>query len=262
MVRQIIAKGASEPEGQSLGIQLSESNIIMFTNSDIYVPKNWIRKHVEWLDKGYDLVGGKVFWGGDKYSFTWNMPTPKSPQFVQQQGLGLGFSNCSFKRDLLSTCGGLSKLRSQHDTEFAFRVLKCGKKMVLDPEIEVFHDHPLTRSKMSFTRSFRYAINHVLVMREAYGRIVSGSGCPAMIPVGGLIREWTLVGGLKTYRELYPKAYQMNIRVGLIEFLLIRLLSTKLGQAVGVFAGAIKPNSALFAIANTHVKVQNFDKPE
>jgi glycosyltransferase involved in cell wall biosynthesis len=252
IIRQIVKPGCTEPEGQSLGIQSCKSDIIMFTNSDIYVPPNWIRKHLEWLNRGYDLVGGKVFWGGDKYAFTWNMPAPNDPQHVQQQGLGLGFSNCSIRKSYLESVGGLKNLTSQHDTELAFRVIRSGGKMVLDPEIEVYHDHPFRSVRGSYLRSSGYALNHVIVMRAAYGRLVSGSGSPAMISLGTFIKEWLALNAIRTYRQNYKEAYQKKIQIGLLEFLAIRLISTKLGQIIGIARGVIKRNVTYSSIPDMH----------
>ncbi len=251
-VKIIVLPGSSESQGQMAGITASNGDIIMLTNSDIYVPSNWVKSHVAWLDKGFDVIGGKVFWGGDEYSLTWNMPKPKLPQFVQQQGLGLGFSNCSFRRSLLSSTGEFRNLKSQHDTEFAFRIVRSGKKMVLDPDIEVYHDHPLNSCQASFKRSFQYAFNHALVMKSTYGRIVTGSGTPAMLPIGSLIREWLLINGIRAYRESIQRAGENGIRIGLSKFLLIRILSTKLGQWLGVFLAIVKREVSLSEIANTH----------
>jgi succinoglycan biosynthesis protein ExoA len=248
--------GCSESEGQTFGASLTDSEVVMFTNSDIYVPRDWISRHLAWLQRGYDLVGGKVFWGGDKFAFTWNMPKPKSPRFVQEQGLGLGFSNCSIRRAMLEGVGGLSDMKSQHDTEFAFRVVRSGGKMVLDPEIEVYHDHPFKSFKGSFTRSYGYAVNHLLVMRAVYGRIVTGSGSPTMLPIGSLLREWTAVAGIAAYKENRSKALAAGIRVSLPEFLFIRLFSTKLGQMVGVFVGAVKRKVAFRSVIDLHKRSQ------
>ena len=251
-----VVTGCSESEGQTFGVSLTDSEVIMFTNSDIYVPKDWISRHVAWLQRGYDLVGGKVFWGGDKFAFTWNMPKPKSPRFVQEQGLGLGFSNCSIRRAMLEGVGGLSDMKSQHDTEFAFRVVRSGGKMVLDPEIEVYHDHPFKSFKGSFTRSYGYAVNHLLVMRAVYGRIVTGSGSPTMLPIGSLLREWTAIAGVAAYKENRSKALAAGIEVSLPEFLFIRLFSTKLGQMVGVFVGAVKRKVAFRSVIDLHKRSQ------
>jgi succinoglycan biosynthesis protein ExoA len=251
-----LVAGCSESEGQSFGVSLTDSEVVMFTNSDIYVPIDWISRHVAWLQQGYDLVGGRVFWGGDKFAFTWNMPKPKSPRFVQEQGIGLGFSNCSITRTMLEGVGGLSDMKSQHDTEFAFRVVRSGGKMVLDPEIEVYHDHPFRSFKGSFTRSYGYAVNHLLVMRAVYGRIVTGSGSPTMLPIGSLFKEWTGLAGIAAYKENKEKAQEVGIRVGLLEFLFIRLFSTKLGQMAGVFVGAVKRQVAFRSVIDLHKRSQ------
>jgi len=251
-----IVKGCSESEGQNFAASLTNSDVIMLTNSDIYVQRDWIRRHVVWLQRGYDLVGGRVFWGGDKFAFTWNMPKPKEPSFVQEPGLGLGFSNCSVTRAIFEGTGGLRDLKSQHDTEFTFRVVRSGGKMVLDPEIEVYHDHPFKSFKGSFTRSFGYTVNHVLVMRASYGRIVTGSGSPTMLPIASLLKEWTTLAGIEVYKESRSRALRAGITVGLLEFLFIRLFSTKLGQMTGAFVGAVKRKVTLTSIIDLHKRSQ------
>ena len=247
-----IVDGCSESEGQSVAASKSRSDVLMFTNSDIYVREDWIERHVAWLREGYDLVGGRVFWGGDKFAFTWNMPKPKGPSFVQEPGLGLGFSNCSVMRETFERVGGLSAMRSQHDTEFAFRVVRSGGRMVLDPEIEVYHDHPFKSIRGSFTRSYGYAENHVLVMRAAYGRIVTGSGSPTMLPITALVKGWTGLAGIQVYRESSPRALQVGIKIGLLEFLFVRLFSRQLGQTLGAFAGATKRTATLRSVVDLH----------
>ena len=249
---QFVLDGCTEAEGQMFGVQKSDSEVVMFTNSDIYVPPSWIQQHVERLLGGYDIVGGKVFWGGDKYSFTWNMPTPKGPRFVQREGMGLGFSNCSVKREVLLKSGGIKNLVSQQDTDFAFRVVRGGGKMILDPSIEVYHDHPLKSFKASFYRSYAYARNHVLVMRVVYGRVVVGSGNSAMITPGSLAKEWLTINGTRVYFEDSARAAQENIRLSLPEFLFLRLFSTWLPRMLGVFEGMTQRRVSMASLVNSH----------
>jgi len=128
--------------------------------------------------------------------------------------------------------------------------------MVLDPEIEVYHDHPFKSFKGSFTRSYGYAVNHLLVMRAVYGRIVTGSGSPTMLPIGSLLREWTAIAGVAAYKENRSKALAAGIEVSLPEFLFIRLFSTKLGQMVGVFVGAVKRKVAFRSVIDLHKRSQ------
>jgi len=251
-LRLITMPGCSESEGQTAGIGSSKGEIIMFTNSDIYVPMDWIRRHVDWLNSGFDLVGGRVFWGGDKYSLTWNVPASERPEYEQQPGMGLGFSNCSVRRSTLHGAGGLPNLQSQHDTEFALRVVKGGGRLVLDPKIEVYHDHPLKSLSGSFRRSYGYARNHVIVSRNVYGRPVPGSSKVTRRFLGSAIREWTLVNPVRVYRESSPKARRHSIAVGLLEFIFIRLLSTRLGQDFGILRGGTVRDVAASSVKDAH----------
>ena len=257
--------GCTEPEGQIAGVESSGGEVVMFTNSDIYVPSDWISRHVRWLMSGFDLVGGRVFWGGDKYAFTWNVPIPDRPQYEQQPGMGLGFSNCSVRRRDFTEVGGIAKLQSQHDTEFALRMVKRGRRLILDPKIEVYHDHPLKSLGGSFRRSYGYARNHVIVSRSVYGRPVPGSRRTTRLFLRSAIREFALVNSLVVYRELEPEARRHGIDVGLFEFIFIRLVSTKLGQAFGILAGVVAPRVSRSSLADLHAQrgpeVEHFVEP-
>jgi glycosyltransferase involved in cell wall biosynthesis len=253
-LQQVLLHDSTESEGQIEGVNRSDGEVIMFTNSDIYVPGNWIGRHVEWLKAGYDVVGGKVFWGGDRFAFTWNMPRPKGPRHVQEEGLGLGFSNFSTTKEFYNRVGGVRRMNSQQDTEFSFRAFKHGAKIILDPEIEVYHDHPFKSFRGTFVRSFGYGQNHALVMRATYGRIVNGSGAPARMPIGYIANELAGITGVRAYQEHMPKARSRGIDIGLPRFLFIRLFSTKLGQFTGILMGAARRNVDLGDVGNLHVQ--------
>lgn len=251
-LRLMVLARCSEPEGQIAGIAASKGEVIMFTNSDIYVPRDWVRMHIHWLENGFDLVGGRVFWGGDKFAFTWNVPCPDQPQYEQQPGMGLGFSNCSVRRSDLLDVGGLARLQSQHDTEFALRMVKKGRRLILDPKIEVYHDHPLKSLQGSFRRSYGYARNHVIVARTMHGRMVPGSSRTTRNFLSAALKELAFVNSRRVYRDLYPTARDHKIEVSLSEFMFIRLFSTKLGQACGVFAGALTRGVTNASVRDLH----------
>ncbi len=240
-IRQVLKEGCTESEGQSIGVQDSKGEVIMFTNSDIYVPRDWITKHVEWQRKGYDLVGGVVFWGGDKFSHTWNQPLPKRPYPSMKPGMGLGFSNCSIDRKFYVKTGGLLNLSSQHDAEFAIRSIRMGGRLIMDPAIEVYHDHPFKSFFGNFKHSFGYAINHVTVLKASFGKLVAGSRTPVMPPIGSVLKELALINVAQVYAQTHPRAQKWNVPIttSFFEFAAIRVFSNKLGQLCGVIAGAI-----------------------
>jgi glycosyltransferase involved in cell wall biosynthesis len=259
-LRQIVSRSCTEPEGQNIGIGNSRGEILMFTNSDIYVASDWIRKHVDRLNSGYDLIGGRVIWGGDKFTFAWNMPRPNKPQYVQQQGMGLGFSNCSMRRDFLNSKGGLRNLKSQHDTEFAFRAIRTGGKMILDPEIVVYHDHPFKSLRSSFLRSLGYSLNHTIVMRSSYGRLVSGSDSPSLVTPSSVIKELFAINGILVFRELYSEASKRKINTNLLEFVVIRILGSKLGVLIGVIKGSMIRKASYSKIPDLHKQTEKLTK--
>lgn len=253
-LKLVIVRNCTESEGHNIAVRESNGEVLMFTNSDIYVEPDWIQRHLVWLDSGYDLVGGRVFWGGDKFGFSWNMPKPDKPLHTQQQGMGLAFSNCSVKRDFMISMGGLREISSQHDTEFAFRVMNAGGKMVLDPDIIVYHDHPLKSLRGSFSRSLGYALNNAIVTRTFYGRLVSGSGSSVAVTPSYVIRELLSINGIQAYREFYPEATCKNIRINLIEFIIVRFLGCKLGSFLGVLRGATIKDASYSKIPDLHRK--------
>ena len=65
-----------------------------------------------------------------------------------------------------------------------------------------------------------------------------------MLPISSLLKEWTCVAGIRAFKENNAEAVESGIRTSLPEFLFIRLFSTKLGQAVGVFIGATRRRAA------------------
>lgn len=249
---QFVVPHCSEAMGQDFGVRKASGEIIMLTNSDIYVHPDWIRKHVSWLLLGYDLVGGRLFWGGDKYSLTWNQPKPHAPKFASQEGLGLGFSNCSMKRQLYLNVGGIKNMRNQQDAEFTFRSVEKGSKLILDPSIEVYHDHPLRSTSVSYHRSYSYAHNHVVLMRQVYRRLVSGSGKPISFSFRALFSEALQIRGVKAYYECRKEARQRGINVELREFLVIRFFGARLGYYLGTLLGALTPGVDFARLEDTH----------
>ena len=138
------AQGCTEAQGQRLAIDRHDSEIICFTNSDCYVERDWVRRHVQWHEKGFDMVGGKLFWGGDDYGFAWSYPTPEGVSDSLISGLSLGWSNCSITRELYDKLG-IKDLVSQQDMDFWIRGIKKDMRFIMDPEIKVYHRRSLSR---------------------------------------------------------------------------------------------------------------------
>lgn len=260
-LRVAVVPRCSETGGQIFALGLSTGEIIMFTNSDVYVPSDWIRRHVAWQGMSYDLVGGSVVWGGDKFALAWNPSPSLNPTHLLVPGQGLGFNNCSVSRSMLERSGGLREMISQQDVEFAFRVLGVGGRLILDPTISVYHDHPFRSLRESFSRAFGFAHNQILVMRQraqANGATKSFVSVPEFLTsVGG---EVLLVGGLRAFRRIQPAAAEHGIRVGLAEFLWIRFLIVGIARQAGMMTAFLRQKKSLGALVNMHTDQQK--RPE
>jgi glycosyltransferase involved in cell wall biosynthesis len=239
-VEPIILDGCSEPDGQTCGIQHSDAQVICLTNSDCYVPNDWVSNHLKWQQKGFDMVGGKLFWGGDDYGFSWSYWTPGEPNALLTSGLSLGFSNCSISRRIYDKVGGFKNLRSQHDMDFWIRATKAGGKLVLDPKIEVYHDHPMKSAVGSFRRSYGYAKNHVTLLRAAYGRgpWPNYASWPYSLYT---LEELLLIRGVKVWKQQQKVASEHGINPSLLRFLWLRLLAFKIPNLVGWVSAMANP---------------------
>jgi len=251
-LRVEVRPGCSEPEGQRIGVELTSSDIILFTNSDIYVPPDWISRHVHWHRLGYTLVGGYVFWGGDKYAFAWNSIQGRRPTFQIEEGAGVGFSNCSVARATYVAAGGIRDVPSNHDSEFAFRVIRSGGKLVLDPTIEVYHDHPQRTLSLVLRRSFGYAYNHMIIVKAFYGRVTSGEDIPLRLDLATQVANLMGVKALRAYRERYPTAVTWGIRMGFAEFFYVRQCIRYPAHYLGFIVGFLRPAPDLESVRDLH----------
>lgn len=251
-LRVELRPGCTEVEGQRVGVALTESDIILFTNSDIYVPPDWISRHVAWQSRGYDLVGGAIFWGGDKYGFVWNTVPGRHPTYTITEGVGLGFCNCSVRRLAYDHSGGLIDLHSHQDSEFAFRVIRDGGKLVLDPSIEVYHDHPQYGLSLVARRSFGYAYNHMLLAKAFYGRLRLDHESPLRFDFPLEVSNLLGLRALRAYRDRYPTARRWGIEVGFAEFFFVRQFLRYPAHYIGLVVGYLRPAAKMESLIDLH----------
>ena len=242
----VMEPGCSEAQGQNIGAKSADGDILFFTNSDVYVPPDWINRHVDWQRRGYPIVGGRVAWGGDRYAFAWNYPNWVGVDHGITPGHGLGFGNASIRRDLFDLCGGIPEIHPHQDMEFVLRAASLGATLVLDPEIMVYHDHPFESLRGSLVRSYKYTKNHLVVARFYYGRLAPSSGSPLSGPVvvvPALLKELLGLTGYRAFRDWHRVAQEHSIDIGLVEFMYLRYAARLTGYIAGVLHGLLRPDA-------------------
>jgi len=152
---------------RNLGIQKAQGSIVIFTDSDCIVEKDWITKIFTFFDRHSeaDGVGGTVF----PYPCCKNRIQELTGKiFVEDQGYprnvkkirpgstqGLIFgSNSAYRRSVLVKSGGFIEPGGSN-LELSLRLVANGKNLFFDPEIRVYHIFP-SNLEAIFKQQFRW----------------------------------------------------------------------------------------------------------
>jgi glycosyltransferase involved in cell wall biosynthesis len=102
------------------GLENASGDIILFTDSDTYVPPDWISRHLKHYPEADMVLGWTAY----------NLPS-------------LALRNFSAKRAFLLRYGFRSKRwKENFDTDLGLRLMEAKPKFVVDRSIRVIHDHP------------------------------------------------------------------------------------------------------------------------
>ena len=158
-------KGIGPP--RNLGIQKARGDIVIFTDSDCIVERDWITKILNFfnLHSETDGVGGPVFphpccqnkiqeLTGKIFVEDQRYPrTVKKMQLGSTQGFMFG-SNSAYKRSVLMKYGGFIEPGGSN-LELSLRLVANGKNLFFDPDIRVYHVFP-SNLKAIFKQQFRW----------------------------------------------------------------------------------------------------------
>jgi glycosyltransferase involved in cell wall biosynthesis len=139
---------------RNIGIQNSSGEVILFTDSDCVVPKNWVKKVIKNFDSNeIGCVGGSVSRYKDaflsKYADDSLLPVLrkfKNREILNNVKPPLNYPagcNMAFRRSALKVTKGFDEsiLFPFEEDELVERVCLAGYKMVLDPDVKIKHKH-------------------------------------------------------------------------------------------------------------------------
>lgn len=136
---------------EKIGIENSTGEIVFITNSDCYVPSDWISsilKHYENHNVG--AVGGEMVNISNKIVKT----------------ITLGAHNCSFRKKIIEKVGNIETgVPSGEDTEFFMRIKDAGYDVIFDQSTVVLHDHPIGFGQ-TLEKSFNYGMRVGEIIRK------------------------------------------------------------------------------------------------
>ena len=144
------------------GIKHAEGDIIAFTDADTIVPKNWLRQHVEILQKPGVVFSYGTYRVADGYFPYYHYVNYVQPHvlwwlhYVFGKPVAAGQNLAFWKEKALSVGGFDENIRVMEDTDLAIRMRKAGK-VIFSPDLIVISSG--RRSKEGWGFFIRNAIS-------------------------------------------------------------------------------------------------------
>lgn len=196
---------------RNVGIKCSNGEIVAFTDSDCIVPSNWITKIVEnFKDSKVSCVGGSAIALDNDFisQYADNSLVRLMPIFTKREELEHvkpffrhpAGCNMAFRRKVAEKVGYFDE-EIQYgfdEVEFADRICRAGYKMVLDPEVSVWHKHRSTFGEF-LKQNFQYGKGSGLVFKKK--KLKDSVSRWTFLALIGFI-SWLVIVGSFTYLVL------------------------------------------------------------
>jgi glycosyltransferase involved in cell wall biosynthesis len=173
---------------RNLGLRNAKGNIICFTDSDILIPKDWLAKMSDFLQKNptVDAVGGIVLppkeenrssircIAGEIYVERQGFPSVLTrTQYLKYQG-SLYTANSAYRKETLDACNGFDESLWNHyyyhdscDIDLSWRLVNMGKNLLFTPDIKVYH-YAQSNLQGIFRQLFGWGAVYTMI-RKKYG---------------------------------------------------------------------------------------------
>ncbi|MFA5363859.1 MAG: glycosyltransferase [Candidatus Bathyarchaeia archaeon] len=210
-VKLVIEKRNGLNVARNTGIKCSNGEIVAFTDSDCIVPPNWVTKIVEnFKDPKVSGVGGSTIAldGNFVSQYADNSIVRLMPVFNKREELEQvkpffkhpAGCNMAFRRQAAEQVGYFDEnIKYGFDeVEFADRICRAGYKIVLDPEVSVWHKHRSTLADF-MKQNFQYGKGSGLVLRK--NKLKDSVSQWSFLGLMGFI-TWILIVGSLTYMNL------------------------------------------------------------
>jgi GT2 family glycosyltransferase len=140
------------PNARNFGVSVARGDIIIFSDDDVILGKDWIRSHVRNFSK--PQIGGvagrvlEIGQGIEKIErigqiTSWGRVIGNRNSSVRTKVQWASGGNSSFRRDLILEAGGFDENFKGNaifeDVDFSFRLRKLGYEIIFEPSAEILH---------------------------------------------------------------------------------------------------------------------------
>jgi len=207
-VKLVVEKRKGLNLARNTGIKCAKGEIVAFTDSDCIVPPNWITKIVEnFKDPQISCVGGSAKALDNDFisQYADNSIVRLMPFFTKREELKKvkpffrhpAGCNMAFRRKVAEEVGYFDE-HIQYgfdEVEFADRICRAGYKMVLDPDVLVWHKHRSTFREF-LKQNFQYGKGSGLVLKN--NKLKDAVSKWSFLGLMGFI-SWLLIVGSLTF---------------------------------------------------------------
>lgn len=173
-------------QSRNIGASISDSDYLVFLDSDIELEKDWIKKQVAILDKDdYIAVsGGKLLYKDhpDKINSAGGWMSRLG--FASDDGRDLNKNECSIPHYVPYLCSAACIVRNSdfkfingfddsyfyphEDADFCWRIWITGKQVYYDPNTIAYHDVGATTNNMKHKAAYHATKNRILTIMKNY----------------------------------------------------------------------------------------------
>jgi len=207
-VKLVVEKRKGLNLARNTGIKCAKGEIVAFTDSDCVVPPNWITEIVEnFKDPQISCVGGSAKALDNDFisQYADNSIVRLMPFFTKREELKKvkpffrhpAGCNMAFRRKVAEEVGYFDE-HIQYgfdEVEFADRICRAGYKMVLDPDVLVWHKHRSTFREF-LKQNFQYGKGSGLVLKN--NKLKDAVSKWSFLGLMGFI-SWLLIVGSLTF---------------------------------------------------------------
>ena len=241
-VKLVVEKRKGLNVARNTGIKKGNGEIVAFTDSDCIVPSNWITKIVEnFKNPQVSCVGGsaKALNSDFVSQYADNSIVRLMPFFTKREELDRvkpffrhpAGCNMAYRRKVAQEIGYFDE-NIQYgfdEVEFADRVCKAGYKMVLDPNVLVWHKHRSTLGEF-LKQNFQYGRGSGLVLRR--NRLNDSVSRWAFLGLIGFISWLLIVGSLLFLNIISTASIYLWLLFGFTGFPLLIVASVYAYRAI------------------------------
>lgn len=161
---------------RNAGVKESKGDIILFTDEDCIVSKDWVENFSKELinsnnkNKNIAAVCGRIISKKDFFEMSHSYTGYAYVQAGTRKYMDYLNTSCVavFREAFNKVCGFSEDMRTSEDCDFALKLRDAGYQIIFEPNISVFHDHGIDTFKAFLSKHKEWGIRQGLKLMNRH----------------------------------------------------------------------------------------------